>query len=429
MTRDEFRLLIDEGIVILDGATGTELQKVGYEQGCCPEKWVLDNPESIIKLQRDYVEAGSNIVMAPTFGANRIKLKKYGYEDEVIDFNKRLVQLSKEAVNEEALVAGDMAPTGEYIEPIGMLSFEDLVEVYKEQVRGLLLGGVDLFAIETVMNIQDARAAIIAIKESCDLPIMATMTYEANGRTINGTQPSTAVVTLQNLGIDATGCNCSSGPEEMANIIKDMKPYANIPLIAKPNAGMPELINGKTIFNMDPKEFVSAAKVIIEEGAEIVGGCCGTNGSHISLLSKEAKKQVKINTDTNRRIITSERILLDIDEEELKIGKKIDASNVEIKNHMLNGTSYLLSDYIFDQLDEGINVLYINFDDIELDKVKTVFKDLSMTINIPICIEAKTAEVYEYIARIFPGVIMVSNKYNIDIVDIVDKYGLIINNV
>ena len=264
MTREVFRELVKRGPIILDGATGTELQKKGMEVGVCPEKWILENKEIVIRLQSDYVKAGSNIIYAPTFGANRLKLEDYGLEDKVIEFNKNLVTLSKEAVNNNAYIAGDLAPTGQQIYPIGDISFETIVDVYKEQVQALVEAGVDLFVIETMMSLQETRAAVLAVKESCNLPIMVSMTFDEKGLTLYGTDPLTALITLQNLGVDAVGFNCSTGPAEMLSLVNKIKNYAKVPIITKPNAGLPKISNGATVFDMGAEEFASYSKLLIE---------------------------------------------------------------------------------------------------------------------------------------------------------------------
>ena len=238
---------IRERIIILDGATGTELQKRGMTAGVCPEIWCLKNPDIISDVHAGYRDAGADIVYTATFGANRIKLSQYGSYD-VVEINRELTLLARRAVGADVLLAGDICSTGRFVRPFGDLDFEEAIDVYKEQVKGLLKGGVDLFVIETMMDIQETRAALIAIKELTDKFTIVTMTYEENGRTLNGTDPVTALITLQSLGADAVGCNCSTGPEEMTGLIEAMKPWATIPLVAKPNAGMPELVDGKTMF-------------------------------------------------------------------------------------------------------------------------------------------------------------------------------------
>ena len=228
MTKAEFKKLVENGPVILDGATGTNLQKAGMPVGVCPEQWILENPDIMIKLQEDYVAAGTDILYAPTFTANRIKLEEYGLADRLEEMNRELIALSQKAAQGKALVAADMTMTGQQLYPIGDLMFEDLVDVYKEQAEVVADAGADLFVVETMMSLQECRAAVIAIREVCDLPIMVSLTYNPDGRTLYGTDPATATVVLQSLGADAIGINCSTGPEDMIEPVGKMAEYALI---------------------------------------------------------------------------------------------------------------------------------------------------------------------------------------------------------
>ena len=212
MTKKEFREYLSKGAIVLDGATGTNLMAAGMPIGVCPEAWVMEHQDVLYDLQSAYVKAGTNIVYAPTFTGNRIKLEEYGLEDRIEEINTELVRLSKRAVDGKALVAGDMTMTGKQLFPLGDLMFEELVDVYKEQASILDHAGADLFVVETMMSLQECRAAVIAIKEVSDLPIMVTLSYNEDGRTLFGTPPETAVVVLQSLGVDAIGINCSTGP-------------------------------------------------------------------------------------------------------------------------------------------------------------------------------------------------------------------------
>ena len=289
MTREEFRRLLEQGIVVLDGATGTNLQQAGMPVGVCPEQWILEHKEALLDLQRRFVEAGTQILYAPTFTGNRLKLAEYGLEDKLTQINGELVALCKEAAQGKAYVAGDMTMTGQQLYPMGELTFDELVSIYKEQAKALYDGGVDLFIVETMMSLQETRACVLAIKEICDLPIMASLTFEKDGRTLYGTPPEAAVVVLQSLGVDAVGVNCSTGPEDMAAMIRTMYDYADIPLLAKPNAGLPELEDGRTVYRMTPEEFGRDGKLLVEAGARIVGGCCGTTPEHIKALTDSGR--------------------------------------------------------------------------------------------------------------------------------------------
>ena len=293
MNRQEFRNLLDSGIICLDGATGTNLMAKGMPLGVCPESWVLDHPEILIDIQTKFIESGSSIIYASTFTCNRIKLKEYHLEDKTVEMNKRLVSISKEAVkrcNHRGYVAGDMTMTGRQLYPIGDLRFEELVDVYKEQAGALISAGVDLIVVETMMSLQECRAAVIAIRElDEDIPVIVSMTFNEDGKSLFGTPPEVAVVVLQGLGVDAVGMNCSTGPEEMADFIKQMKEYANIPVFAKPNAGMPELVDGESVYLMTPQYFAECGKKLVENGATFVGGCCGSRPDHIAALKNAVR--------------------------------------------------------------------------------------------------------------------------------------------
>ena len=258
MTKQELQDLFQKGPIILDGATGSNLMAKGMPMGVCPEDWIYHHKDAIVSLQKAYVEAGTQILYAPTFTANRIKLAEYDMEDRLEELNRAMVRYSREAAGDRAFVAGDLTMTGRQLYPVGDLMFEDLVDVYKEQVRAILKEGVDLFVIETMMSLQECRAALLAVKETCDLPVMISLTYNEDGRTLYGTSPEIAMVVLEHMGADIVGVNCSTGPLAMIPLVKAMLPYADIPIMVKPNAGMPELENGETVYRMTPEAFADA---------------------------------------------------------------------------------------------------------------------------------------------------------------------------
>lgn len=270
--------------LILDGATGTELQKRGYTGDVCAEQWTLDHPDAIIDIQRGYVAAGSQVVYTPTFGANRRKLEESGLFNCTADYNRRLAELSAQAVQGKALRAGDMSPTGAFLAPLGDVSFEELVDIYTEQAAGLERAGVDLFVIETMMTLSDARAAVLAVRSVSDKPIFVTFTCDENGRSVSGTDITAALVVLQGMGIDAFGLNCSAGPEQMLLQLKRLREYARVPLIAKPNAGMPIIENGETVYRCTGEEFTALVPEFLAAGVAVFGGCCGTTAAHIAAL-------------------------------------------------------------------------------------------------------------------------------------------------
>lgn len=275
--------------LILDGATGTQLQKRGYQGDVSAEQWVLDHPDSIQDIQRRYVQAGSRVVYAPTFGANRQKLEERGIFNQTAEYNRRLVALSRQAVDTRAWVAGDISPTGLFLSPLGEASFEELVDIYAEQAAGLEQAGVDLFVVETMMTLADARAAVLAIRSVSDRPIFVTFTCDESGRCLSGTDVAAALVVLQGMGVSAFGLNCSTGPEQMLKQLRRLRDYARVPLIAKPNAGMPVTVDGKTTYDCTPEEFVRWVPDMLQAGTAIFGGCCGTDEDYIAALARALK--------------------------------------------------------------------------------------------------------------------------------------------
>lgn len=409
-TKQEFRKLIDGGILILDGATGTNLQNAGMPGNVCPEQWILEHPDVMLKLQRSYVESGTRILYAPTFTGNRIKLAEYGLSDQLVDMNTRLVKLAKEAADGRALVAGDLTMTGQQLYPLGELQFEELVDVYKEQAKALYEAGADLFVVETMMSLQETRAAVIAIQETCDLPIMASLTFEADGRTLFGTNPETAVVVLSSLGVDAVGLNCSTGPLEMVEIVEKMYAYANIPILAKPNAGLPELENGRTVYKTSPEEFAKAGKKLVEAGAAILGGCCGTTPAHIRALAEAVRdcKRLPVRSEA-RRMLASERRVVEItlDGSFQVVGERINPTGKKkLQAELREGSLELVRSMAREQEENGASILDINMGMNGIDEQQMMLEaiyEVTTTVDCPLCIDSSYIEVIEAALRIYPG--------------------------
>ena len=258
--------------LILDGATGTELQKRGYTGDVSAEQWVLAHPDSILSIQRDYVAAGSQVLYTPTFGGNAVKLAEHGVTEDTAAYNRRLADLSRQAADGKALLAGDLSPTGLFLTPLGSASFDQLVDAYAQQAAGLEAAGVDLYVIETMMTLSDARAAVLAVRSVSAKPIFVTFTCDQNGRSISGTDITAALLVLQGMGIDAFGLNCSAGPDQMLPQLRHLREYARIPLIAKPNAGMPTIVNGKAVYDCTPEQFTALVPDMLASGVMIFGG-------------------------------------------------------------------------------------------------------------------------------------------------------------
>lgn len=435
MTKEQWNSLFQNGPVYLDGATGTNLMKAGMPVGVCPEQWILEHREVMLELQKSYIAAGTNILYAPTFGANRIKLAEYGLENQIQEMNHELVAISKEAAEGKGYVAGNLTMTGKQLYPMGNMTFEELVDVYKEQVKYLEEAGVDLFVVETMMSLQETRACVIAIKEVSELPVMVTMSYNEDGRTLYGTDPVTAVVALQSLGANAVGVNCSSGPEEMIPLVKAMKEYANVPVIAKPNAGIPVLQDGKTIYPMEPEEFAEYGKLLIEAGAGILGGCCGTTPLHIQKLKEQTKDlSVPEVRKEKKRLLTSERktVEIQLDGPFMVVGERINPTGKKkLQEELKEGKLELVLQMAEEQEENGADILDINMgmNGInEKEMMLNVITEVSNAVNLPLCIDSSHVDIIEAALRIYPGRALINSisleKGKVEqLIPIAKKYG------
>ena len=405
--------LLKKKVLILDGAWGTELQKRGMPAEACPEIWCLEHPQEIQAVHAGYRDAGADIVYTATFGSNRLKLTEYGASD-VHGINRRLALLAKETSGAKALVAGDIGSTGRFVKPFGSLTFDEAVNIFKEQIAGMVDGGVDLLVIETMMDIQEARAALVAAKESTDLFTIVTMTFEKDGRTLNGTDPVTALITLQSLGADAVGCNCSTGPEDMLRWVAAMKPYATVPLAAKPNAGFPKLIGNKTVFEMGPAEFGAYGKAFAASGVNLAGGCCGTTPEHIAALKKNLQnvKPVAPLRKSIAALSSSRKTVFPDKEMPLKIiGERINPTGKKILREALQqdfqeGNLSLIRRMAKDQEREGADLLDVNVGVPGIDEVQAmtdVVDLLATAIDLPLVIDSPKAEIIEAALRQYPG--------------------------
>lgn len=399
--------------LILDGATGTELQKCGYKGDVSAEQWVLDNPESIVGIQKGYVAAGSNVLYSPSFGANRRKLEEHGIFNRTADYNRRLAALSQKAADGRAFVAGDISPTGLFLSPLGEASFEELVDIYTEQAAGLEQAGVDLFVIETMMTLSDARAAVLAVRSVSDKPIFVTFTCDENGRSLSGTDITAALTVLQGMGIDAFGLNCSAGPAEMLPQIKRLREFSRVPLIVKPNAGMPEIQGGKTVYNCPPEQFVELVPEFLASGVAIFGGCCGTTSEHIAALSKALQNAEPVAPAPKFAD------LLPASTEKLTAYLPVDARH---------GTILTVTDELEDELSDALDtddamvaVRLDTWDEVEL------FADCQYMISKPLCIVCDDADILEAALRAYQGRPLYEGTLpDSALAPLVSKYGVII---
>lgn len=440
MTRDEFGR-ISKAYLYLDGATGSNLVKAGMPSGVCPEQWITEHPEIMLDLQKRYVAAGTDILYAPTFTANRIKLAEYGLEDRMDALIRQLVAISREAASAASgpvYVAGDLTMTGRLLRPAGTMELEELINVYKEQIRALVSAGVDLLAVETMMSLAEARAALIAAKECCDLPVMVTMTFEADGRTLYGTDARTAAVVLESLGASAVGVNCSAGPARMKQIVSDMVSCTEIPVIAKPNAGLPYLDElGNTCYNMDGEEFTEEMKELVKAGASILGGCCGTDPEFIRLLKDTFGKGTapcRTGHRQGRRFLTSERQTLEFGLEDgfFIVGERINPTGKKLLQARLReGCFDKVVQYAEEQEKCGARVLDINMGMSGIDEKQSMLQaleEVSGVTGLPLSLDSSHVDVLEAALRHYPGRALV-NSVSLEkekfekLLPIVKKYG------
>ena len=440
MSNTELRKQIQEDFFILDGATGSNLQKAGMKSGECPEQWILNHPDIFIDLQKKYIGAGSDAVYAPTFTSTRVKLDEYGLGAKQREYVGKLVGLSKQAVEEsrtdrKIYVLGDISMTGLQIQPLGTMPFEELVDIYKEQVTLSVEAGVDGFVIETMMSLQEARAAVLAVKESCDLPVFVTMTFQEDGRTLYGTSPETAMVVLQEMGVDAVGINCSTGPDKMVDAVKSMKRYAKVPVIVKPNAGLPALVDGETVYDMGPDEFARAMKKLAEAGATVLGGCCGTTPEHICCLKEALKEQMfKPLVPARERTLTTERNVtsISLDGTFTIVGERINPTGKKaLQEQLRQGQLDLVVEMAEEQVEKGARILDVNMGMNGIDEKEMMLKavqELTMTVDVPLSIDSSYVEVVEQALRIYPGRALI-NSISLEtekfekLIPIARKYG------
>lgn len=286
MTKEEFSRLAARGTVLLDGATGSNLRAAGMPVGVPAERWILDHPGVLLDLQRSYVEAGSRIVMAPTFSANRLSLRNFGLEERLGELNTALVALSKEAAGGRALVAGDLSTLGRPLEPVGEMSYCEAYGIYREQMEALKSAGADLLAVETLMGADEALAALDAAV-GLELPVLVSFSAEADGGVPFGGTVWDAAAMAQEMGASAVGVNCSVGPDQLESVIRSIRAAVEIPVIAKPNAGLPAMDeHGQARYSMGPEDFARHVCVLAEAGANLLGGCCGSTPVYIRRLNE-----------------------------------------------------------------------------------------------------------------------------------------------
>ncbi|GIM29567.1 5-methyltetrahydrofolate--homocysteine methyltransferase [Clostridium polyendosporum] len=427
----DIKKYLKDNILIFDGAMGTMLQNRGLKRGALPEVLNIEETSNIIEIHKKYIEAGAKVITTNTFGANGLKLKNCSYSlEEII---KAAVENAKEAIGSaEVLTALDVGPLGQLLEPMGTLKFEEAYEYFKTVMTLGEKYGADLILIETMTDLGETRAAVLAAKENTKLPVFCTMSFESTGRTFAGCDPLSMTLTLQGLGVDALGINCSLGPIELRPIVEEVLKYSKIPVMVQPNAGLPKVVNGETVFDISKEIFAKEVKGFCEKGVRIVGGCCGTDESFIKELSqklKDLKPVISVVEPISAICSYSKAVIIDgvrvIGERINPTGKKL--FKEALKNENLD---YILREAI-SQIEAGADILDVNVGLPEINEeemIIKVIKEVQSISPIPLQVDSTDPKVVEAALRVYNGKAILNSVNGEDkildsLLPLVKKYG------
>lgn len=421
-------------LLFLDGGMGTLLQAEGLAPGELPETWNIEHPEKVEAIHRRYYEAGSDVVLANTFGANVCKFHDDRYTvEEVIRAGIANAKRAGEQIGKETYVALDMGPTGKLLKPMGDLDFDDAYEAFAEAVRYGEKYGADLIHIETMSDTYEVKAAILAAKENSSLPVFVTMIFDERGKLLTGGDVPSVVTMLEGLRVDALGLNCGLGPKQMLPILSDLRRYTSLPIIVKPNAGLPKQKNGETYYDVEPDEFARIMQEVVKEGACVIGGCCGTTPEHIKKLVEECKdlplREIEKKHDT---IVSSYGQAVILDDMPRIIGERINPTGKKkfkeaLKNEDMD---YILKEAITQQ-DKGAHILDVNVGLPDIDEVammEKVVKELQSVTSLPLQIDTVDGKAMERAMRIYNGKPMINSvngkQVSMDeVFPLIRKYG------
>jgi len=384
-------------IVVMDGAMGTLLIDKGVRGGECFELLNLNNPDLIFSIHEDYVRAQADIIETNTFGGSRLKLREFGLEGKLEEINTEGVRLARKAAGDKVFVAASMGPLGKFVEPMGEVSFDEAYEIFKELAIIYEKAGADLISAETMTDVQELRIATLAVKENTNLPVIASLTFESEGRTITGTDPETAATILDSVGADIVASNCSYGPSGLLPIMKKLSKSTSKPLLVMPNAGTPEVIEGKAVYNMTPKKFAEYSKKFADLGVNIIGGCCGTTPEHIRKASEvlKGRKPKKRIVKPIAKFVSRSRVVEIKTGEPLIIGERINPTNRKLlSKEIKQGKTHVIMNEAINQERAGVHLLDVNVNVPEIDvsfamakQVKAIqtVSSLPLSIDSPDC--------------------------------------------
>ncbi|MGE5396350.1 MAG: homocysteine S-methyltransferase family protein, partial [Chitinophagales bacterium] len=397
-------------ILILDGAMGTMLQQRGLKPGECPEMFNLTHPEVLEDVHRAYVLAGADIIQTNTFGGNRLKLAEYGMAERVEEVTAKAVAAARRAAENRALVAVSVGPTGKLLYPTGSVYFDDLYEVYSEQTRAAEKAGADLISFETMTDIGELRAAVIAARDNTSLPILAHLTFEPDGRTMMGTDPVTGALILESLGVMAVGANCSGGARQLLPLIARMANTTNLFISVEPNAGLPSLVDGVTVFPESPEEMAIYALELRDAGANIIGGCCGTTPDHIKAMAEALKGSVPIARTVSRNwafCSRSRTVFINNNSYPAFIGERINpTARKKLAEDIREDRMEIVVDEARKQVEAGAPILDVNMGVPGIDEPAAMTKavlEIQAAVDVPISIDSTNPQAMEAALKSFVG--------------------------
>ncbi len=422
-------------LLFFEGGMGTILQKKGLCPGELPESWNLSHPEIIRDIHLDYLNAGCNIIKLNTFGANTLKFPDKDKLKEVISaaFENATKAIEISGRKDDIYIALDIGPSGRLLKPLGDMDFEAAVSLFAESIKIGAGLGVDLILTETMNDLYETKAAVLAAKENSDLPVFVTNAYDMTGKLMTGASPEAVCATLEGLGADAIGLNCSYGPREMMPVIKRLIKCSSLPIIVCPNAGLPVISDGKTIYNVDKEEFAGLMEEIINEGVHVVGGCCGTTPQYMKEMILRLKNtKLKKITDKNLSVISSYTHTVEFGENHIIIGERINPTGKKAFKEALRNKDigYILNEAI-EQEEAGAHVLDVNVGLPEIDEtemMKDAVTSIQSVSNLPLQIDSTNPETMEKALRLYNGKAMINSvngtKESMDSVfPLVKKYG------
>ena len=410
MNRNKLKNILTQKVLFLDGPIGTELIRRGFGE-LSPEVCLFNNQKAILEIQEDYVRSGCDILLTATLGANPLKLKVLGLAEKMEEINEYAVNVARKAALSKVLVAANIGPTGEMFSPSGTLSFSRAYNCFSEEVKVLKKKKVDLFILETFSDIRELKAAILAVRDNIpDSFIVADLTFDKSGRTLIGTDPTGFSLAFEDIDVDALGINCSLGPERMLPIFQELSRMTTKFLSVKPNAGIPEIVNGKTVYRMGPEEFVKYGEDFLDLGANLIGGCCGTGPEHISLLVKKLGKR-KPYKRTNKPIkgISSltKNVIFVPDTSPVLIGERINPTGKKrMTEEIEKGKTELIFREAKNQANEGASVLDLNFgmeSGIGEEWTRNIVTKLLISPGLPLSIDLRSIHLIEVALQEYGG--------------------------